>query len=192
MLIFGKNPEKHLPQNDVSFAHFNGNEISDELIDKKTLTGRIQDISEQLMVVIKDNTLTPSVIKVLKREDKEEYPMIIMRESIVNSLVHRNYAISGSKIRVFMYDDKIEFRSPGRLPNTVTVNKMKIGVSYSRNPFVVKYMENMRYIDHLGRGVPMNRLYWNKVKSLYLLFTNHTPHKQNDSIVEIKRMMRRS
>ena len=32
---------------------------------------------------------------------------------------------------------------------------MKIGVSYARNPFLVKYMENMRYIDHLGRGIPM-------------------------------------
>ncbi|MDF2883913.1 MAG: recG2, partial [Clostridiaceae bacterium] len=38
---------------------------------------------------------------------------------------------------------------------TVTIEKMKIGVSYARNPFLVKYMENMRYIDQLGRGIPM-------------------------------------
>lgn len=155
LLVFGKNPEKHLPQNGVSFAHFKGNEITDELIDKKIITGRIQDIAEQLMVVIKNNMLIPSVINGLKREDKEEYPTVVMREAIVNSLVHRNYSISGSKIRVFMYDDRIEFRSPGRLPNTVTIEKMKIGVSYARNPFLVKYMENMRYIDQLGRGIPM-------------------------------------
>lgn len=155
LLVFGKNPEKHLPQNGVSFAHFNGNEITDELIDKKIITGRIQDIAEQLMVVIKNNMLISSVINGLKREDKEECPMVVMREAIVNSLVHRNYSISGSKIRVLMYDDRIEFRSPGRLPNTVTIEKMKIGVSYARNPFLVKYMENMRYIDQLGRGIPM-------------------------------------
>lgn len=155
LLVFGKNPEKYLPQNGVSFAHFNGNEITDELIDKKIITGRIQDVAEQLMVVIKNNMLTPSVINGLKREEREEYPMIVMREAIVNSLVHRNYSISGSKIRVLMYNDRIEFRSPGRLPNTVTIEKMKIGVSYARNPFLVKYMENMRYIDQLGRGIPM-------------------------------------
>jgi len=155
LLVFGKNPEKHLPQNGVSFAHFKGNEITDELIDKKIITGRIQDIAEQLMVVIKNNMLIPSVINGLKREDKEEYPAVVMREAIVNSLVHRNYSISGSKIRILMYDDRIEFRSPGRLPNTVTIEKMKIGVSYARNPFLVKYMENMRYIDQLGRGIPM-------------------------------------
>lgn len=155
LLVFGKNPEKYLPQNGVSFAHFKGNEITDELIDKKIITGRIQDIAEQLMVVIKNNMLIPSVINGLKREDKEEYPAVVMREAIVNSLVHRNYSISGSKIRILMYDDRIEFRSPGRLPNTVTIEKMKIGVSYARNPFLVKYMENMRYIDQLGRGIPM-------------------------------------
>lgn len=155
LLVFGKNPEKYLPQNGVSFAHFNGNEITDELIDKKIITGRIQDVAEQLMVVIKNNMLIPSVINGLKREEREEYPMIVMREAIVNSLVHRNYSISGSKIRVLMYNDRIEFRSPGRLPNTVTIEKMKIGVSYARNPFLVKYMENMRYIDQLGRGIPM-------------------------------------
>lgn len=155
LLIFGKEPERYLPQNGVSFAHFKGNEITDELIDKKVITGRIQDIADQLMVIIRNNMRTPSIINGLRREEKEEYPIIVLREAIVNSLVHRNYSISGSKIRVFMFDDRIEFRSPRRLPNTVTIEKMKIGVSYARNPFLVKYMENMRYIDRLGREIPM-------------------------------------
>lgn len=155
LLIFGKNPEKYLPQNGVSFAHFKGNEITDELIDKKVIIGRIQDIAEQLLVVLKNNMITPSKINGLLRVEEEEYPMLVLRESIINSLVHRNYSIYGSKIRFFMFDDRIEFHSPGRLPNTVTIEKMKIGVSYARNPFLVKYMENMRYIDQLGRGIPM-------------------------------------
>lgn len=41
------------------------------------------------------------------------------------------------------------------LPNTATIEKMKIGISFARNPFLVKYMENLRYIDQLGRGIPM-------------------------------------
>ncbi|MGH4051474.1 MAG: RNA-binding domain-containing protein [Clostridium sp.] len=155
LLVFGKNPEKYLPQNGVSFAHFKGNDITDELIDKKVIIGRIQDIAEQLLVVLKNNMMTPSKISGLLRVEEEEYPILVLRESIINSLVHRNYSIYGSKIRFFMFDDRIEFRSPGRLPNTVTIEKMKIGVSYARNPFLVKYMENMRYIDQLGRGIPM-------------------------------------
>ena len=155
LLVFGKMPQNILSQNGISFAHFNGNDITDELIDKKVLEGRIQDIAEQTMVVLKNNIKNPSTIIGLKREEREEYPLLVLREVIVNSLVHRNYSIVGSKIRIFMFDDRIEFRSPGKLPNTVTIEKMKIGVSYARNPFLVKYMENMRYIDQLGRGIPM-------------------------------------
>lgn len=155
LMVFGKTPETRLPQSGVSFAHFKGIEITDELIDKKVISGRIQDIAEQVMVVMKNNIKSPSVINGLKREEKEEYPQLVLREAIVNSLVHRNYSISGSKIRIFMFDDRIEFHSPGRLPNTVTIEKMKIGISYARNPFLVKYMENLRYIDQLGRGIPM-------------------------------------
>jgi ATP-dependent DNA helicase RecG len=153
--VFGKDIERRLPQNGISFAHFKGVEITDELADKKVLVGRIQDLAEQAMVVMKINMKSPSVINGVKREEKEEYPVLVLREAIVNSLVHRNYSISGSKIRIFMFEDRIEFHSPGRLPNTVTIEKMKIGISFARNPFLVKYMENLRYIDQLGRGVPM-------------------------------------
>ncbi|WP_243176853.1 ATP-binding protein [Clostridium gasigenes] len=154
-MIFGKMPSNSLPQNGISFAHFNGNDISDELIDKKVIEGRIQEIAESTLTIIKNNILTPSTIKDLKRTEKEDYPLIVLREALVNTLVHRNYSIYGSKIRIFMFNDRIEFRSPGRLPNTVTTEKMKVGVSFARNPFLVKYMENMRFIDQLGRGIPM-------------------------------------
>ena len=60
-----------------------------------------------------------------------------------------------SKIRVFLFDDRFEFMSPGRLPNSVTIEKLKAGVSYAVNPVIVKFMENLRYIDRLGRGLPM-------------------------------------
>jgi ATP-dependent DNA helicase RecG len=155
LLVFGRNPERRLPQNGIGFAHFKGAELTDELIDKKILTGRIQDLADQVMVALKLNMISPSVINGLKREEKEEYPALVLREAIVNTLVHRNYSISGSKIRILMFDDRIEFHSPGRLPNTVTIEKMKIGISFARNPFLVKYMENLRYIDQLGRGIPM-------------------------------------
>jgi Predicted transcriptional regulator containing an HTH domain and an uncharacterized domain shared with the mammalian protein Schlafen len=107
------------------------------------------------MVVLKNNMKAPSAINGMKRDEKEEYPVLVLREAIVNTLVHRNYSISGSKIRILMFDDRIEFHSPGRLPNTVTIDKMKVGISYARNPFLVKYMENLRFIDQLGRGIPM-------------------------------------
>ncbi|HPQ38535.1 MAG TPA: ATP-binding protein [Synergistaceae bacterium] len=155
LLIFGIHPEKFLPQNGISFAHFKGTEITDALIDKKNVLGRLPDVAEQMMVILQNNMMRPSVIEGAQRIEQEEYPLLALREAVVNALVHRNYGIWGSKIRIFMFEDRIEFRSPGRLPNTVSVEKMKVGVSYARNPFLVKYMENLRYIDQLGRGIPM-------------------------------------
>jgi len=155
LLIFGRNIDKYLPQSGITFAHFRGNNITSELIDKKNISGTLPEQVEKMLDIFYINILRPSVISGAKREEKEFYPRIVLREALVNAVVHRNYQITGSKIRVFMFDDRIEFRSPGRLANTVTIEKMKIGVSYARNPFIVKYMENLRYIDQLGRGIPM-------------------------------------
>lgn len=63
--------------------------------------------------------------------------------------------INGLKIRIFMFADRIEFHSPDRLSNTVITDIMKIGISHARNPFLVKYMENTRNINQLGRGISM-------------------------------------
>jgi len=45
--------------------------------------------------------------------------------------------------------------TPGRLVNTVTIEKMKAGISIPRNPILIKFMQNYRYADQLGRGIPM-------------------------------------
>ena len=155
LLIFGKNPEKHLPQSGVSFAVYEGNEISSKLLDKKNVEGTLDEVVDTASRLIKTSLRIPSDITGIKREDKPVVPDIVIREVLVNAVVHRNYSISGSKIRVFVFSDHLEIISPGRLPNTVTVDKMKTGISFSRNPFLMKYMENFRYVDRLGRGIPM-------------------------------------
>ena len=156
LLIFGINPERYLPQSGISFAHFAGNEIQSELIDKQNISGPLPFQVDRCLATFKNNLRLPSDIKGGKRELKRQYPpMKVFRELIVNACLHRNYAIIGSRIRLFMFNDRIEFISPGRLPNTVTIDKLKAGVSYASNPILVKFMENLRYIDRLGRGLPM-------------------------------------
>ncbi len=74
---------------------------------------------------------------------------------MVNAVIHRNYAITGSLNQIQLFTDRNEFMSPGRLPNSASIAKLSIGVSYAVNPIIVKFMENMRYMDRLGRGLPM-------------------------------------
>ncbi len=156
LLIFGINPQRYLYNSYIVFAHFNGNIISDELIDKQNIEGTIDMQVDLAVSVIKNNLLTPSKIIGLKREhSKHLYEDKVFREIVLNAVVHRNYAILGSSIRIFLFSDRLEVISPGKLPNTVTLEKIKAGVSYSRNSVILKYLENLRYIDKLGRGIPM-------------------------------------
>ncbi|GAB6094601.1 hypothetical protein JCM14469_08530 [Desulfatiferula olefinivorans] len=156
LLVFGVNPSRYLYQNGISFACFSGNTINELLIDKKNIDGDLCRQVDLCVSIIKSLIPTPSRIDNTKRVDTiQTYPDKVFRELITNAMVHRNYAISGSKTRVFLFKNRLEVISPGRLPNTVTIEKLPYGVSFATNPVLVKFMENLRYIDQLGRGLPM-------------------------------------
>jgi ATP-dependent DNA helicase RecG len=155
-LVFGINPQKFMPEAVISFGRFKGNEISSELIDKKIFEGTLDSQIDNCLSSIKANFLYSSDIEGLKRVDTHNnIPDKVIRELLVNASVHRDYSITGSRIRVFIFDNRLEIRSPGKLPNSVSIDKMKFGVSYARNPIIVKFMSNLRYIDKMGRGIPM-------------------------------------
>jgi len=153
LLVFGKTPQRYLTQSGISFACYAGSRISSSLLDRRDITGTLVELIDNTVKAIKANMRRPSEIEGLVRVERI-LPDEVIREAITNAVAHRDYSISGANIRVFMFDDRIEFRSPGSLPNTVTVEKMKVGgVSVARNPFLVTYLVEFRRIDKLGRGV---------------------------------------
>jgi ATP-dependent DNA helicase RecG len=155
LLIFGIRPERHLLQAGISFAHFKGQEINADLLDKKNFGGNLPRQVDNALAAIKANLPIASTLQGAKRIESAHYSDKVFRELLVNACVHRNYSITGSQIRVFLFQDRIEFISPGRLPNTVSVEKLIVGTSYIRNPLLVRFMENLGYMDKLGRGLPM-------------------------------------
>ena len=155
LLIFGKKSEKSLPQQStIKFVHFKGNEIIKDWSDEKEITGVLPELIDKTVPVIKKNLKVPSTVKGLKRKH-DKFPDEVLREAVTNAVAHRDYSIFGANIRIFMFDNRTEFRSPGKLPNTVTIEKMKEGYSVARNPFIVKYLQNYGYIDQIGSGIPM-------------------------------------
>ena len=155
LLIFGFAPERLLTCSGISFAHFAGNDLTEKLIDKKTIPGPLPRQVDGCVAAIKANLVVGSTIEGTKRQEMPHYPDRVFRELVVNACVHRNYSIYGSNIRVFMFSDRIEFISPGPLPNTVSIEKLSVGTSFARNPVLVRFMENLGYVDKLGRGLPM-------------------------------------
>ncbi|MCI0618326.1 histidine kinase, partial [bacterium] len=128
--------------------------ITDELLDSTHFEGTAPELVEKISEKVLLRLATPSKIEGLKREEKIALPQKVLREALVNAVTHRDYSLQG-KIRMFQFDNWLEVISPGGLPNSVTVEKMKVSYSIHRNPLIVKFMENLRYLDGLGRGVPM-------------------------------------
>lgn len=155
LLLFGLAPERFLPQSGISFAHFAGTEMTAELLDKKNIFGPLPQQVDGTVAAIKANLRTPSTIQGTRRVDSPHYPDRVFRELVVNASVHRNYSLYGANIRVFVFADRLEVISPGRLPNSVSIEKLPVGVSMARNPILVRFMENLGYVDKLGRGLPM-------------------------------------
>ncbi|QTA79231.1 Schlafen and ATP-dependent DNA helicase domains-containing protein [Desulfonema limicola] len=155
ILIFGLSPDRLLPQSGISFAHFAGNEITEQLIDKKNIGGPLPRQADECLAALKANILTGSTIKGMRRIEAPHYPDKVFRELLVNACVHRNYSIHGSVIRVFLFADRLEVISPGPLPNSISIEKLSVGASFSRNPTLMRFMENLGYVDKLGRGLPM-------------------------------------
>ena len=89
-----------------------------------------------------------------RRQERWEYPLEAVRETIVNAIAHRDYTITVSDIELSIYADRMEIVSPGGLPNTVTVEKMLTGYRATRNDLVKEVLRDYRYVEATGLGVP--------------------------------------
>ena len=89
-----------------------------------------------------------------RRRERWDYPLEAVREAIVNAIAHRDYTISVMDIELSLYSNRMEIISPGRLPNTVTVEKMRAGYRASRNELIKEVLRDYRYIEATGLGVP--------------------------------------
>ena len=154
MLMFGAQPERHLPQSEVLFAHFKGKEINDELLDRKNLTGPLPQIVDDTQRILRLNLQSASTIIGMKRVEQVIFPENVLRELLVNALIHRRWGLMGN-VRILMFENRLEFHSPGRLPNGVTIEKMRESTHVPRNPILMKFMQDYHFVEKIGRGIPM-------------------------------------
>ena len=89
-----------------------------------------------------------------RRQERWDYPLDTVREAIVNAVAHRDYTITVTDIELALYRDRLEVISPGRLPNTVTVERMRTGCRAARNELTRDVLRDYRYIEASGLGVP--------------------------------------
>ena len=89
----------------------------------------------------------------LIREDRYLLPRAAIREALVNAVVHRDYAITGSKILLEVFDRRVDVTSPGTLPNHMTVDRVRAGANpRSRNESMANFMSAVGFMEQRGRG----------------------------------------
>ncbi len=155
ILFFALNPSNILFQAGIMVARYNGNEISAQLLRTRHIDAPLPEMIDQALEFVMNNTAAITTLESARRVEITQYPETVVREAITNAVAHRNYSISGSRVTILIFDNRIEIKSPGRLPNTVTLENIRYGVSFSRNQFIVKLLNNYGYIEILGQGVPL-------------------------------------
>jgi len=154
LLLFGKSPQDYFMQAEVKCVRFKGTGVSGTMIDMKNIGGNLIDQLAETEKFIFDHISLTSWIEdgKIERQEKWEYPPKAIREALANALAHRDYR-SSSKAQVRIFDDRMEFWNPGRLPEGWTVETLKEKhESKPFNPLIAKTFFWIKYIEEVGTG----------------------------------------
>ncbi len=153
LLLFCKNPMKYTPLSQVIAVSFLGNDFSSsEYRDSENIDGNIQTLYTRGMAFLKRNLKKIQMGQSFNSRGFLEIPAIVLEELLVNAMIHRDYFISNN-IQIFIFDDRIEIINPGKLPNNLTVEKIKRGVSVKRNHTLASFAFDLIPYRGIGSGI---------------------------------------
>ena len=167
VLLCTQNPEEWFPNACITATRYRGGDRTSDQIDAREITG---PLNEQITdaVAFAARNMQVAARKDPARSDLPQYSEKALFEALVNAVVHRDYSIRGSRIRLSMFDDRLEIQSPGSLPNNLTVESMASRQS-TRNEALTSIFARMPvggirggedrryYMERRGDGVPIIR-----------------------------------
>lgn len=151
ILLFGMNPRNAFKGAALKCtANLGGYEFKPESYDQALVF--IPDLVENwLKTVLAKEKDTSS----FKLGEIESFPISVLREAVMNAIVHRDYSIEGSKSSIHINDDSIVIKSPGAPPSTITIEQLNTfkAPSYSSNPVISMVFNKMGYVEETGLGM---------------------------------------
>ena len=153
IILFGDedNRMQFVPDARVSCARFRGTDKT-HIIDRQEVQGTILDAVDQVMQFIARNTRLSAEIADTRRKDIPEYPVVALREALINALVHADYTIVGSHTRISIFSDRLEIINPGMLPFGYKMEDLEEGISRVRNRVIVRIFRELELMEEWGSG----------------------------------------
>jgi ATP-dependent DNA helicase RecG len=153
LILFGRDAARRriFPDAVVSCARFRGTDKVD-FLDRLTLDGTILEALDDVVKFIRRNTRLAARITTMRRQDIPEYPEVALREVLVNAVAHADYSLTGMRIRVAIYADRMEIENPGMLPFGMTLDDLKAGVSRIRNRVIARVLRELGMLEEWGTG----------------------------------------
>ena len=154
VLLFGKLPQRFLISSEVRCAHFHGTEVGKPIPSYQVYKGTAFELVDQAVdfVLSKISRSIGTRAETVRAPTTYEIPKEVVTEAVVNAVAHRDYTDNGS-VQVMLFTDRLEVRNPGRLPPSLTLEKLRVAHgSVPGNPLLAESLYLAEYIERMGTG----------------------------------------
>lgn len=153
LLFFSKEPQKYRPAFGIKAVSYFGNEIEgDTYRNSKDIKGTIPELFEQGMAFFRSSLRQVQNGQNFNSIGVLEISSVALEELLQNALTHRDYS-KNAPIRILIFNNRIELISPGALPNSLTIENIKMGNTVVRNNLLVTFCSKTMKYRGLGSGI---------------------------------------
>lgn len=167
VMLFGLYPQAYFPQLCITAIVVPGREIGtvgdlgERFLDNERIEGSIPEMLNGALQFVRRNMKTKTIIHPDRgiREDRMDYPMTAIRETIVNALVHRDYSMhtEGMPIQILMFEDRMEIHNPGGIYGRLRIDQLGKMQPDTRNPVLAAALEVAGITENRYSGIPTIR-----------------------------------
>lgn len=153
ILAFAREPDRWVAASGIDVAQFSGNQpSSSDLIFSKQMRGNLDTLIDRTVELLWARSEHRYRLEGAERIEEHAYPLVVLRELTVNAIIHRDWSQTGSRVRIQMFPDRIEWISPGGLPPGVTVETLR-EEQVSRNPAIAQILYQAGKVETFGMGI---------------------------------------
>lgn len=158
LLLFAKKPQKWHPRLQVRIIKVKGTEVKSgrdyNVTKDEEITANVLKLVEGSWEILRPYLTETKFLNDALFKSQIVYPEPACREALINAIAHRDYSIEGRGIEIFVFDDRLEIKSPGVLLASVSISDIekRTGIHESRNVYIARVLKEIGYMRELGEG----------------------------------------